>query len=185
MFYGICTMKEISYAQYLKYYWEYHEKIYRYLYFRSYEDRELAEDLTSETFLKAFEKLDTFNPEHSFSSWIYAIARNSLIDHFRKHSNTSVSLEPYEEELESDFEVEIQINNKLTRRELLKGVYQLPKNLQEVVILKYFNDYKNSEIQEMLDINPSTLRVHLHRAMKQLQEIIPPTILVYLLFPFL
>lgn len=179
-------MKGISYNQFLKYYWEYHEKIYRYLYFRSYEDRELAEDLTSETFLKAFEKIDTFNPEYSFSSWIYTIARNTLIDHFRKNSpNITVSIEPYEESIESDIDLEIELDSKLTGNQLLKYVYQLPQNLQEIVILKYFNDYQNSEIQKMLDLNPNTLRVNLHRAIKKLQSIVPPTILIYFILPLL
>lgn len=180
-------MQSISYAQYLKYYWEYHEKIYRYLYFRCYEDRELAEDLTSETFLKAFEKLDTFNPEHSFSSWVYAIARNSLIDHFRKNSSrVTVSIEPFEDFFASDIDLEVQLSGKFARDQLLQYVSELPGNLEELVLLKYFNDYENSEIQEMLGINPNTLRVQLHRAMKQLQSIIPPnTIIITLLLPLL
>ena len=180
-------MKKISHAQFLKYYWEYHEKIYRYLFFRSYEDRELAEDLTSETFLKAFEKLDTFNPEKKFSSWLYAIARTALSDHFGKNAkNTAVSIESYENTLAADIDLEKQLDNKLTRKQLLKYVHQLPENLQEAVLLKYFNDYKNAEIESMLDLNPNTLRTHLHRAIKQLQALIPLTILSYFLFiPFL
>lgn len=179
-------MKSISYAQFLTYYWEYHEKIYRYIYFRSYEDRELSEDLTSETFLKAFEKLDTFNPEHSFSAWVYTIARNTLIDHFRKHAkHTTVSIEPFENSFASDIDLETQLDNKLTREQLLQYIDQLPEDLREPVLLKYFNDYKNSEIQEILDINPNTLRVHLHRAIKKLQSSIPSTILIYFIIQFL
>ncbi len=176
-------MKRLSNAQFLKYYWEYHEKIYRYLFFRAYEDRALAEDLTSETFLKAFEKLDTFDSDQKFSAWLYAIARNTLIDYFRKNKrNTEMSLDDHEQDFVASENLVDQLNQKLTRQQLLKAVQKLPENLREVVLLKYFNDYKNSEIEELLALNPNTLRTHLHRAIKQLQTFVPLTLLSVILF---
>ncbi len=174
-------------TMFLKYYFQYYEKIYHYLYFRLHEDKSLAEDLTSETFLKAFEKFNTYDQDRSFGSWIYAIARNCLIDYVRKHPlDQEVSLpDEKEQPINSDNKTWTRTDQLLTRTTLLQGVFTLPENLQELIMLKYFNDYTNKEIEDLLNINPNTLRVQLHRATKMLQSCIPPNLLGLLLLFFI
>ena len=70
--------------KYIKFYNENKDKIFSYFYYNLNQNTELSEDLTSETFLKGFEKFDTYNEEYQFSTWIFTIARNLLIDFFRK-----------------------------------------------------------------------------------------------------
>ncbi len=180
IFYNVATMNSV---QFLSYYNQFYDKIYRYLYFRSYEDPELAQDLTSETFLKAFEKMDTFDPERNFSSWIYAIARNCLIDHFRKKgTKAETTIEDYVDTIDSGDDVSEQVHKDLQKDQLLKEANTLPEKYREVILLKYFNDYSNEEITEILDINANTLRVTLHRAIKMLRDKVPPLILCLLTF---
>ena len=169
-------MKPLSSADFLKYYLQYYEKIYRYLYFRAYEDEELARDLASETFLKAYEKCDTYDPQKKFSAWIYTVARNCLIDHFRKNPrNRETSLEEYKEDTHTGYEkMSEKVDTLLKRKQLLFYTHELPEKFREIVLLKYFNEYENKEITDMLNLNPNTLRVLHHRAMKMLQGIIPP-----------
>jgi RNA polymerase sigma-70 factor (ECF subfamily) len=172
----------MSSPEFLSYYVQYYDKIYRYLYFRSYEDPELAQDLTSETFLKAFEKLDTFNPEFNFSTWLYAIARNTLVDHFRKKSTKlDTSIEDYIEIIPSTDDIPNQLDKDLKKDTLLKQAHTLPEKYREIILLKYFNDYSNEEISEMLDLNTNTIRVTLHRAIKMLREKMPPLLLISLI----
>jgi len=176
-------MQEVSHTVFLKYYLEYYEKIYRYVYFRSYENTSLAEDITSDTFLKALEKFDTFDPEKSFSAWIYTIARNCIIDHFRKEKNYHhISLD--EEIDNSDLSTNTivsDVDNTFTQKEILKSLDHLPENQKEIILLKYFNHLDNKEISQMLDMNPTTLRVQQHRALKTLKEIIPSTLYLFIL----
>lgn len=180
--YSRAQMQTISYTKFLTYYQEYHQKIYRYLYFRTYEDRELAEDLTSDTFLKAFEKLESYNPEYSFSAWIYTIARNSLIDHVRKNSSIqNYDIEDYENYLGTEEDFSSKLDREKDQGQILLHIKKLPPTHQEIVLLKYFNDYTNEEIQNTLDLNPNTLRVNLHRALKKLKELIPAAMLSYFL----
>lgn len=172
---------------FLKYYLQYYEKIYRYLYFRAYEQKELTEDLTSETFLKAFEKFDTYDPERNFGSWIYTIARNCLIDHMRKHPLIKEVPLPEEDDhpLDAPTQSWTHTDENLTRSIILKSVEKLPENLREVVLLKYFNDYNNQEIEVLLGLNPSTLRVQLHRAKDLLRSTLPPDLLGVILSLFI
>lgn len=176
-------MKQLSQTVFLKYYLRYYEKIYRYLYFRAYEDKALAEDLTSETFLKAFEKFETFDPEKNFSSWIYAIARNCLIDHFRKEKrHKEVSLSDYENFLKTDSEeVQEAVDQKLIRKKILELLELLPQKEKELLLLKYFDQLENKEIVRILDINPATLRVQQHRALKKIKKLLPSAFFIFFL----
>jgi RNA polymerase sigma-70 factor (ECF subfamily) len=71
----------------------YFDKIYKFVFLKTY-DKELAQDITSETFLKALDKINTFknNKESSFNAWIYRIAYNLIIDDY-KVANRKVSIE--------------------------------------------------------------------------------------------
>ena len=77
----------------------YRELIRRYerpifaLLFRMVRDRELAEDLSQETFIKALNAIESYRPEFKFSSWIFKIANNSAIDHLRRRELDTLSLE--------------------------------------------------------------------------------------------
>jgi RNA polymerase sigma-70 factor (ECF subfamily) len=167
--------------KFLKYYTEYYDKIYRYIFFRSYENEDLAKDLTSETFLKAFEKFDSYDPEKGFSPWIYAIARNCVIDYFRKHKGKETDLEEAES-VEDRGRTPDQTEYNFKQDALLKEVNKLPENARELILLKYFNDYSNKEIEAITGLNSATLRTRLHRAIKLLRTKVPATLLVLLLF---
>src|SRR5574342_1072438 len=77
----------------------YRELIRRYerpvfsLVYRMVRDRELAEDLAQETFIKVLNAIDSYRPEHKFSSWIFKIANNAAIDHLRRRELETLSLE--------------------------------------------------------------------------------------------
>lgn len=174
-------MQALSSLKFLSYYNEYYDKIYRYLYYRSNNDHQVAEDLASETFLKAFEKKDSYDTAKPFSAWIYTIAHNCLIDSYRhndkyKHN----SIEENEIDLESQEDVAAGVNQKLTHNQILHSIKKLPEKFQEILILKYFNHYTNKEIEAMLDLNPNTLRTNIHRATAMLREFIPPLTIVFI-----
>jgi len=143
----------------------YSDKIYRYLYWHL-GDVYLAEDLTSEVFLKVFKNLRKFKDGY-VQAWIYRIAKNLLIDHYRKKKTKSL------EELQ-EVAVDDQIIEKLSKDEsakkLREAVSKLPDNLKEVVILRFFEEMSASQVAEILDITDGNVRILQFRALKKLKE---------------
>jgi RNA polymerase sigma-70 factor (ECF subfamily) len=172
-------MNIITSARFLAHYNEYYDKIYRYLYYRSNQNSELAEDLTADTFLKAFEKFETYDSSRPFSAWIYRIAHNHLIDNYRQHEKrATTSLDQNEIDIPIESNVSLSINQQLTHDQLVDYLQHLPENLQEILILKYFNDHTNKEIEILLELNPNTLRTRIHRALKMLRQVVPNSLLL-------
>jgi RNA polymerase sigma-70 factor (ECF subfamily) len=159
-----------KYKKFLILYNEFFDKIYQYVYYRTGRDRQIAEDLTSEIFLKALEKFTTFDEEvGSFNSWIYMISQNHVIDFYRTQKKL-LSLD----EISDVPERSMRINEKLQIKEqynvVLTAIHSLPESYQEILILKYINQLSNKEIAEILSKTQVSIRVTLHRAIKALMS---------------
>lgn len=143
----------------------YSDKIFRYLYWHV-GDVYLAEDLTSETFLKVFKNLGKFKDGY-LQAWIYRIAKNLLIDHYRS-KKTSVL------EFAENIAVDDNLLEKLAKDEnskkLQKALASLPDNLREVVILRFFEEMSAVQVAEVMNINEGNVRVLQFRALKKLKE---------------
>ena len=129
-------------------------------------DVHLAEDLTQEVFIKAWEKLSTFKFQCKFSSWLHSIAVNQFLMHLRSSQRKSGK----EEDLGKE---EIIRDSKLqqdSRIDLQKAIDNLPEQARMVLVLHDIEGYKHSEISEMLSIQTGTSKAHLHRARKILRE---------------
>jgi RNA polymerase sigma-70 factor, ECF subfamily len=135
----------------------YVERVSRYIYFRVAEDCEM-EDLVSQVFLKAWENLDRYKMGGSpFIAWLYTIARNLVIDHYRTKKNTL----PLEEviALPSDIEMpdeEAQMHFDL---EAMRDALQaLSKDQQQALILKYIAGLPNDSIARVMNKQEGTVR---------------------------
>lgn len=145
-------------------------KIYGYIFKRVGKQAE-AEDLTSQTFLKAVENFARQNfDEGGFKSWLYRIATNTIIDYYRTHKKT----EPIEEHLElpsanpSPAEDFAKTEN---REQIFAVLALLPEKYSRVLHLKFFADLSNPEIARSLGITDGALGVLLHRALKNFQSL--------------
>jgi RNA polymerase sigma-70 factor, ECF subfamily len=143
--------------------------------FRFTGNRQDAEDLAQETFIKAYKKINTLKEQGKERSWLYAIARNTAIDFFRKNKNRAIALE--DTILENmavattvDFQEGI-IGNEAAK-ELQKYVNKLINEDRAIVKLLYYEGFSYREIAELLKINENTLKSRLHRARKVLLEMI-------------
>jgi len=152
-----------------KIYDQYIDKIYRFI-FLKVSSQEIAQDLTSETFLKGWESFKNGNKIENPQAFLYKIARNLVTDHYREKGKARVVSAEYvkipdprinlEEKalLESDFDnIKIALTN-------LKDDYQ------NVVVWRYLDDLPIPEIAKMLDKSENTTRVLLHRALKSLKN---------------
>lgn len=152
-----------------QYYNTYFEKIYRYIYFRTGKDRALAEDLTSDIMLKAYENFDTYDQERKFSTWIYRIAHNHLVDYYKKAKLDQVPLEEGYAKSGEKEDIAKKLDSEMEIGKVSDVVKELPTKQKEIVILKYFNDLSNKEIAFVLNTTEAYIRVNLHRAVKQLK----------------
>jgi len=151
----------------------YFEKIYRYIFFRVNREKALAEDLTSEIMLKAYENYRNFDHEKPFGVWIYRIAHNHLVDFYKK---AKLELVPLDEEIANPSsnnmseEQTIKIDKQMSLKKVEGMMDHLPGKQKDVLLLRYFEDMSFREIADSLDMNESNVRVTLHRAIQFLKE---------------
>ncbi len=130
-----------------------------------------AEDLAQETFIKAYRKMDTLKEQGKLKSWLFSIARNTVIDFFRKNKNRAILLDSaILENIAETTAVDFQdrIANAEMSRELELCIEQLVREDRAIIKLLYYEGFSYKEISEMLGINQNTLKSRLHRARKVL-----------------
>ena len=136
----------------------YMERIYRYIYFRVVDDK-LAEDITSQVFLKAWGKLDTYQTGQSpFVAWLYRIAHNAIIDHYRT-KKVAISLEEANAvELSHVDEVDEKLDLQIQLQELREALQGLTEKQQQVLILKFVDGLSTAEIAQQLGKQQGAVR---------------------------
>jgi len=157
--------------EFSKIYDKYINQIYRFV-FLKVNSKEIAEDITSETFLKVWESYKN-NKIENVSAFLYQVARNLITDYYRQKSRTqflpleSVSIiDPsnnLKEESQDKSDIEI-IKSALFRLE--------NENYQNIIIWHYLNDLSIKEISKINNQSEGAVRVMLSRALKELKEII-------------
>lgn len=146
----------------------YVEKIYKFLYFRTF-DQDLAEDITSQTFLKCMNKIGTFHPDKgTFQAWLYQIARNLLIDEYRKKKPTE-NIETHFD-LASTVNLENETSQTLTNESLKKLLMTLPTESQELVSMRLWDELPYAEIANITGKTEGSLKMQFSRIIDQLQK---------------
>ncbi len=167
----------------------YRELIRRYerpifsLVFRMVRDRELAEDLAQETFVKALNAIESYRPEFKFSSWIFKIANNAAIDHLRRRELDTLSLDgsPHAETPEAMEATALQIGNRLESpldaveaKELGSAIEaaigQLRPEYRSCILLRHVEGRAYEEIAEILNLPLGTVKTYIHRARNELRQ---------------
>lgn len=151
--------------RFAKLYTTYADDIYKFLLVHV-RDNALAEDLTADTFLKAWNKIDTFDWRHS-RGWLYTIARNTLNDHWRKHK--PVPLDEDTEIADDKPSQEEIMDIKLSFERAAKAIARLPEEMKSVVVLRFMQGYNVRQTAEALDLSESNVRVIQYRALKKLR----------------
>ena len=153
----------------------YVEQIYRFIYFKV-STREEAEDLTSEVFLKTWHYVQEKKEITNFKALLYKIARNCIIDLYRKKS---AKPEAYlEDQLERGFEAGDKgewlrkETDALDSKQVIKALKKLKQEYQEVITLRYVDELEIVEIAEIVGKGKVAVRVTLHRAINKLKEVL-------------
>lgn len=147
------------------------EPLFKYVYVRCGYNRELAEDITQEIFLKVWEKRKTFNSKKSsLKNWVYIVARNYIIDTYRKKK---VNIKSLDEEIEGGVNSQgIEIENDLMMSEVLKSLDRLKEKEKEVIVLRYIQDLEIKEVANIIKKSENSTKVMIHRALKKLKYLI-------------
>lgn len=145
------------------------DRVYRYVYFRV-SDEMLAEDLTSQVFIKAWERIGRYKPGGSpFLAWLYTIARNLVIDHYRTHRET-VSLEKVVA-LPADIQsVSEQVEARFEIQAMRDALQLLTQDQQEVLILKFIAGLETREISQLMQKGEGAIRALQMRALQTLTK---------------
>lgn len=149
----------------------YLSRIYRFV-FLKVTNKEEAEDITQQVFMKAWEALPKFESEGSpFVGWLFRIARNTVIDFYRtKKSNLSLDEGIGINDFLEDSPEDIFFKNQ-ERTEVMKSLELLTEEQKEVVILRFVEGFSYREISKITNKNQASLRIMQHRAIKKLKEV--------------
>ena len=160
-----------------KLYNHYLGQIYRFIYMKV-SHREEAEDITHEVFMNAWQNIKHYRPRgFPLSSWLYRIARNGVIDHYRLKKN-HVELET----LEADAEVakvatsiEVELDQGLTLEKVKDAIRELSHDQQDVILMRFMEELSHDEIAAALDKSVGAVRLIQHRAINALKKILKMT----------
>lgn len=171
--------REIAYRELIR---RYERPIFSLIY-RMVRDRELAEDLSQETFVKALNAIDSYRPEFKFSSWIFKIANNAAIDHLRRRELKTLSIEgsPHARTPEAMEATALQITSRdsgpLAYVESMElggmieeAISHLRPEYQSCILLRHVEGRPYEEIAEMLDLPLGTVKTYIHRARNELRK---------------
>ena len=165
---------QIAFTFLLDYFWN---EVYGFMLKRT-ENETIAEDITIETFSKAFDKIASYNPEFQFNTWLIAIAKNVYIDLLRK-KKSSLFIEITDTDDQQAYNIadptpsaEDALIKEQNLSRLLQCIKELKPHYQEVIQLRYFQEMTYQEIALKIDEPLSNVKVKLLRAKKLLAEII-------------
>ena len=155
--------------------YNYHyDAVYRYCYYRV-GDVELAQDLTSEVFVRMVDKLDTFRVRgRPLLAWLYTIARNLISDTQRKQSRADITslAEDYEPQTSNEEDLTRSVDRKIEADCLAAALRHLTEDQRQVILLKFMEDLSNSQVARLLGKTEGAVKSLQHRALRALRRAI-------------
>jgi RNA polymerase sigma-70 factor (ECF subfamily) len=148
----------------------YVDRVYRYVIYRV-SDGPTAEDLTSQVFLKAWQNLDRYRPKGPILAWFYAIARNTVIDHYRTFKQT-VPLDDAAPIPAQDGKLDELIEHQYEKRSLQDALQYLTEDQREVIVLKFISEFETDQIASKMGKSEGAIRALQMRALQTLAKVI-------------
>ncbi len=140
--------------------------------------REDAEDITHQVFVSAWQKIASYrHMGHPFSSWLYQIARNQVVDHYRaNHNETSL------EKMDPEYfivpaVIQFDLSVKFEMEKVRTAIGKLKPEYQDIVILRFIEDLPLKEVAESLEKTEGAVKLMQHRAIKELKKMLGEKIL--------
>jgi RNA polymerase sigma-70 factor (ECF subfamily) len=146
--------------------------------YRMLGDYDAALDVTQEVFIKVYNSLGRYSPEYKFSTWLYRIAHNAAIDHIRRNSNLtqSIETESHDGAYQLQFECPAPSPERLRERkewrhQIAEVIKRLPPAYRELILLRHSSDLSYDEIAEVTGLPLGTVKNRLFRARENMREL--------------
>jgi RNA polymerase sigma-70 factor (ECF subfamily) len=134
-------------------------------------DRTVAEDLVQDVFFRMLKYRKTFRDEGSFARWMFHIARNARIDYVRKYpAEVPILQDGIERPSPAPFPGQ-QLERDQDHSLLNRALFELPQDKRELLVLVRYQELKYEQVAQLLNVDVGTLKVRVHRALKELREI--------------
>ncbi len=164
----LIVQAQTSYNAFALLYRRHYDAIFKYCVHRLF-DRHLAEDISSQVFLRVVEKFESFKGnEKQFRNWLYKIATNLVNEHLRKSARQKAALKIFQEQ--SNMKGNTFEDSAIKLAILKQTMLTLRPRYQTVITLRFFENLKLTEIAEVLDSSPGTIRSQLARALSKLRK---------------
>lgn len=156
----------------------YKDVVYSIVY-RMVHNKQEAEDLTQEAFIKAYKSINSFNEEYAFSTWLFKIATNNCIDFFRKRKLKTYSMDETVKYKDDEFKQEYATDDPDIEHDLVAdertqiirtAIEQLPKKYRIVIELRHTKEHSYEQIAEELDLPLGTIKARIFRAREMLNK---------------
>ncbi len=143
----------------------YIRKIYNFVYYKTL-NKEVAEDIVSSVFLKAWRSLDTYKKDN-FSAWLYTIARNTVTDYYRQKKDCKDIDDCWDLAVLDDFET--RIDDHLKMEKVKKSLAHLKSTERDIIIMRFWLDMPFADIAIKLEKNEGAIKMSLARALKKIK----------------
>ncbi|MDX1502477.1 MAG: RNA polymerase sigma factor [Thermoanaerobaculia bacterium] len=146
-----------------------HRRLYNF-FLRLTGNRQTAEDLVQEAFVRMIRYRHSFRGDGEFTSWMYTMARNLTATYFRRGVRAITVPEEEAEEPAVEETQESELENREEAGRLREALMKLPPDKREVLLLARFEMMKHRQIADLLGCSVGAVKVRIHRAMKQLRQ---------------
>lgn len=142
-------------------------------------NRDIIEDLLQEIFLKAFDNINSYNPDYAFSTWLYRITTNHSIDYLRKKKLKTLSLDEPINTKDGEMSIEVADEDSASddtilldqrRRVLKQALDSLPDKYRDIIYMRHMDELSYQEIADILEIPLGTVKAHIFRARELLYK---------------
>lgn len=159
------------------------------LIYRMVRNRTLAEDLSQEAFIRAFNAIGSYNPGYKFSSWMFKIAHNLTIDHLRKRRLDTISIHGSPHAVTADEQArtslvlespgerpDAYVENLELGSQIEAAIGRLRPEYRSVTLLRHVEGYSYQEIADILELPLGTVKTYIHRARLELKAALGPLV---------
>lgn len=142
-------------------------------------NREQIEDLVQESFVKAFDNLNSYSTNYAFSTWLYRIATNHTIDYLRKKKLQTLSIDEPVKTRDGEMQMQLPDESAGTDRRIIrqqrqkmvqKAIADLPDKYRKVIEMRHMEEKSYQEIADVLDLPLGTVKAHIFRARELLYK---------------
>ena len=158
-----------------KIYDRYKDRIYGFI-MNMTNNQQIAQDLSHDVFLKVMRKAEQFSNEYKFSTWIFTIAKNTTLDHFKKKSEVTHGLDKEQNQnwidatVDPDADIEMKAIEKADREIVKKCLENLKPDHKEVLLLRIYSELSYDEITKIMDKSLSSIKSLINRAKASLEK---------------